>query len=440
MLRNLLIISLLVTIAGASTLGWLIYEEYERDKFSESCRLRYGTGPSGYVVDYSKWLQLPESERGKNPWADSDPKKIRTEQHERLIAHVDRLAKLEPEMYSLADILYGDNWKWKLSKYQEQQEKNKSLFSTVVVLCGTGVSLVVILSVSCIIRYLIHRKDKISARQIELAAEQKQPEQQRVPITTALKTNSFNNQWMLEEENVDKGSGKENKAGEKCQNLYTDAESVQAEEYCGKAELPEAAEQNETDQREFEQNCINSYENLKDKAGNIDSQIKQTSKETIDQESNNPQVLDKTLSRLTEEISAIRQYAGEQQDRVKKLAEGYDWKIIRSFGLRVIRCTDNLERRITMLNEDEDAQKHLEEIRDELIFSLESSGLERYEPEINSDYRGQEKTAEAIKEKQPSESSGLKGKIANVVRCGYKYVIDEENFKVIRTAQVKLFE
>ena len=45
----------------------------------------------------------------------------------------------------------------------------------------------------------------------------------------------------------------------------------------------------------------------------------------------------------------------------------------------------------------------------------------------------------AIKEKETAESDDFKGKIAKVVRQGYRYVIDEENIKVVRTAQVKLF-
>ncbi|NQT01611.1 MAG: hypothetical protein HQ580_06290, partial [Planctomycetes bacterium] len=62
-----------------------------------------------------------------------------------------------------------------------------------------------------------------------------------------------------------------------------------------------------------------------------------------------------------------------------------------------------------------------------------------YEPEINSDYRGQEKYAEAVKEKEHCENSSQKGKIAKVIRPGYQYFINEENIKIVRSAQVKLF-
>lgn len=149
--------------------------------------------------------------------------------------------------------------------------------------------------------------------------------------------------------------------------------------------------------------------------------------------------LSSTLKNLAEQVSAIRDYAASQQDRVEKLQDGYDWGIIRTFCLRVIRCVDNVDKRITDLGKDDEATAHLEEIRDEMLFALESSGVERFEPKINSDYCGQEKLAEAVKEKQTSHKSEQAGRIAKVLRPGYRYIIDDNNFKIVRTAQVKLF-
>ena len=146
-----------------------------------------------------------------------------------------------------------------------------------------------------------------------------------------------------------------------------------------------------------------------------------------------------TLTQLTQQMEAIREYATGQQGRLEKLQDGYDWNIIKTFCLRVIRCIDNLENRISQLSEEDVRASHLKEIKDELIFALESSGVEQFEPKINSSYRGQEKFAEAIKEKESCKDSKQKGKIAKVIRPGYQYFIDEENVKVVRTAQVKLF-
>ena len=149
--------------------------------------------------------------------------------------------------------------------------------------------------------------------------------------------------------------------------------------------------------------------------------------------------LGSTLKDLAQQVSAIREYAASQQNRVEKLQDGYDWNIIRTFCLRVIRCIDNLENRVARLTDDEDTAAHLEEVRDELLFALESSGVEQFQLETNSEYRGQEKLAEAVKEKEAAQDPSHEGKIAKVIRPGYRYMIDEESFKVVRTAQVKLF-
>lgn len=149
--------------------------------------------------------------------------------------------------------------------------------------------------------------------------------------------------------------------------------------------------------------------------------------------------LGSTLKELAQQVSAIREYAASQQNRVEKLQDGYDWSIIRTFCLRVIRCIDNLENRIIRLDDDDDAAAHLDEVKDELLFALESSGIEQFRPEIHSDYRGQEKLAEAVKDKEPAGDEAEIGKIAKVIRPGYRYILDEESCKIVRTAQVKLF-
>jgi len=149
--------------------------------------------------------------------------------------------------------------------------------------------------------------------------------------------------------------------------------------------------------------------------------------------------LNGTLMELTQQVAAIREYASDQQDRVKKLQEGYDWNIIRNFCLRFIRCIDNLEDRISRQSAKSSETAHLKEVRDELLFGLESSGVERFEPEVDSQYRGQEKHAEAVKQRERCDDPDKGGKIAKVIRPGYRYFIDEQNAKIVRPATVKLF-
>ena len=123
--------------------------------------------------------------------------------------------------------------------------------------------------------------------------------------------------------------------------------------------------------------------------------------------------IDSTLEELTQQVSAIREYTAFQQNRLEKLQDGYDWNIIKNFGLRIIRCIDNLETRIDRLVEEDIDATALMEMRDELVFALESSGIEQFKPEINSDYRGQEKFAEAVKARQQCKDS-KKSRVSNI--------------------------
>lgn len=181
---------------------------------------------------------------------------------------------------------------------------------------------------------------------------------------------------------------------------------------------------------------------LKGQAEDLQKQItefKQAAQDVQQAAREQSEPLSSTLKELAQQVSAIREYAANQQGRVEKLQDGYDWGIIRTFCLRVIRCLDNLESRIAELGDGDDAIDHLEEVRDELLFALESSGVEQFRPEVNAEYKGLERSTETIKERQPTKKQEMVGKIAKVIRPGYRYMVDDESFKIVRTAQVKLF-
>ncbi len=183
-------------------------------------------------------------------------------------------------------------------------------------------------------------------------------------------------------------------------------------------------------------------DSLKEKTENLEKQMeefRQMARGVRQKTIENSEPINNTLSELAQQVSAIREYASSQQDRLSKLQDGYDWNITKTFCLRVIRCIDNLEKRISQLLKKDMDVVDLEEIRDEMLFALESSGVEQYEPELNSDYHGQEKLAEAVKGKKNCNNKNQKGKIAKIIRPGYQFFIDEENVKVVRPAQVMLY-
>jgi hypothetical protein len=154
---------------------------------------------------------------------------------------------------------------------------------------------------------------------------------------------------------------------------------------------------------------------------------------------NTSDAISKNLTDLTEQVAAIREYAAKQQQRLVKLQDGYDWNIIKNFCLRVIRCIDNLDDRIGELSANGGSVDHLLPVREELVFILESNGIERFGAKLNSDYRGQEIRVQVLNEREETEDTDLIGKIAQVIRPGYQCRVNDDYTKIVRPAQVRLY-
>jgi molecular chaperone GrpE (heat shock protein) len=254
-------------------------------------------------------------------------------------------------------------------------------------------------------------------------------------------TNSSNGEWGAQGagKGVHAGWKRDNAAVQKMSVLFSDEESERLEEPVNtKQEILSP----ETSHADADENLTRLEDSLKAQTEDIQNRMtefKQMAQHVQQTALANAKPVEQSLRELTEQVSAIREYAAHQQDHVKKLQDGYDWTIIKNFCLRIIRCIDNLENRIKRLVEQQVDTAALEEVRDELLFALESTSVEKFEPEINSDYRGQEKNTEAIREKEECDDGNLRGKIAKVLKPGYHYFIDEDNVKLVRTAQVKLY-
>jgi len=242
------------------------------------------------------------------------------------------------------------------------------------------------------------------------------------------------------------------KETERIKVLYCDEKSLDSKEQVKfddsdtgvNVELLEQLEQNirKTVSSNYHQSALKVPKSLKAQKENLEKQVsefRQTAQTVKEVSVGHSEPIKSTLAELTQQVSAIREYASYQQDRIEKLQEGYDWNIIRTFCLRVIRGIDNLENRIARLSKQDVDTTDLEEIMDELVFALESSGVEQFKPKVNSNYSGQERAAEVVKGKIHPKSPKMKGKIAEVVKPGYQYMIDDGNIKIVRTARVKLF-
>jgi hypothetical protein len=445
MSKKFLIIGLLFLSAGLAVMGWIIVSEQKQQQQREFYKNKYETEADQYIAAYYKWLELPEDERDDVPLQfggnrkDKSTTQLRIEQQERLTADIDKLATSGLKERQLANILYGENWQDEVTKYKSRKKAEHSILAGSIIVTSFGgvvtFSWIIVSSSRMLIKLRKRRKSKASQNEQEASdapfdetsqtTDQPDDKSQdpKKSLNVLLNCPTYNDEPVEEqdeeqdeevEEQVESSRVAEHKSS--IERLYMDEDSVkQAEEERAQVSHLSLAEA-------IRKRMLGSKaRQVKIKPGTLDDSFHGM------------------LEKLTEEVAAIRKYAAEQQDRVEKLQDGYDWNIIKNFCLRIIRCIDNLDSRIKKLTAQGINVGILEEIRDELVFALESSGIEQFAPETNIDYKGQERSAEAVKERVQIGDVRLSGKIAKVIRCGYRYSVDEENFKVVRAARVKLY-
>jgi len=365
---------------------------------------------------------------------------------------MDKLAAGEISAYPFANILYGENWQQEVNKYKKQKEQREFIFTGSIVCISVGGAICSCCLLICTIRLLIRAFSRLKKFFIKIIRKRKEPKDKNPGETEAEGQENSSGKRQDSQIPLTQVLGLNDTARElKAENAKREAEIalLLSDEESAKSDksLEAAIEAQKMSMTQLQDSLKGQVESLEKQVGEIrqmtaDNSLQAAAKAQSAQGTaiaEQPELINDSLTELTQQLAAIREYASHQQDRVKKLQEGYDLNIIKNFCLRIIRCLDNLESCISKQTEQDSETMHLKEVRDELLFALESSGVEQFEPAINSDYCGQERIAEAVKEKEQCDDPGLAGKIAAIIKPGYQYFIDEENVKVVRPAMVKLF-
>jgi len=497
MMRKFVILGLLLLLVGAVALKLLLAEKTKEQKQAAYYKSKHNSELSEHLKLYKQWLNTPPQERTQLPLGLDKHGKTKTkaqtlqEQHERLKADLDKLAAGEMDSFPYADILYGENWRGEVSKYIKQKEQREFVFTCSVLLMSIGggiltCSLLILIAqlvfrgISCLKKFLAHvftnRKESQGAQPAKADADvenEKQnppPNRSAVPLAQLLglkgmspktgqqtspraSSNSYGRTPAVAgTRQADEGRPYRPQKAPNIALLLTAEAAMKSDKPLTIAEgSREAGSQKalSTNTMQLANSLTRQVENLEKQvqeirqmAGdslsqkNAKSSSAQGVKQAIGEYSES---INDTLMELTQQVAAIREYASGQQGRVEKLQEGYDLNIIKNFCLRVIRCIDNVDGCIGRQSEQDSQTMYLKEVRDELLFALESSGVEQFAPEINSEYRGQERLVEAVKEKEHCDDPLLSGKIAQVIKPGYQYFVDEQNVKIVRPAMVKLF-
>ncbi len=448
--KSLIIVALIPLFAGASALMWAFDQRQKDRREIADYQSRYAEQTDDFVRQYNEWLQMPPEERQeleKLPLLlDEDGQtksreQLRREQQGRFKANVDKLLAGVVTNPSLADLLYGDNWREELTQYKQRKAFVKSVLIGSVICTSAGAMVYLVWVLLLLARFTVKTASGVKG----LAGRAHQ-------AVTKVKKEDQTDRDKETGADADEDSDGAEDAKNQQQETESDEQPGKSKQRPKIQVRPVAAEMVDRPRRtmrsltrrpektgeEKEKTGVILADEKDEKAGEkVETPVvREPVRLDLDE---SPKPIDNTLNDLTEQVSAIREYAANQQNRLEKLQDGYDWNIIRTFCLRVIRCVDNLENRIDQAKQQDSDTTALEEVRDELIFALESSGIEQFEPETDSEYRGQEKFAEAVKDKLECDDPEQSGRIANVIRPGYQYFINEEQVKVVRPAQVRLY-
>jgi len=458
--KKVVILGLVLLLVGTTMLGWVLTEKRKQQQKAAAYKSKYNLETGEYLKQYTEWFQAFPDDQSKLPFVLDENGKTKTEeqlkqeQQERLQADLGKLATGETDVYPFADILYGENWQNELNRYKKRKELSEFVFTGSIVCTSMGGTVFAWYLLLWLVRFFIRVSSGLKKLLPDVHRRQRKTKDKKQARTNAEK--DVRNQE--QKQNLNQQQSKLEKRSEGLRNLikrkpklnglekalFTKSESLSDNRNSKRAKKRLGTYSDDNAEKIAvllsDEQSAESIARIEDSLKAQTEQLEERTAQSVEQaiiEHSKP--LDSTLKDLAQQVSAIREYASCQQERVEKLQDGYDWNIVRTFCLRIIRCIDNLENRISRLSGEGAETEHFQEIKDELIFALESSGIEQYEPEINSDYRGQEKYAEAVKEKEHCDKGKQKGKIAKVIRPGYRYFINEDNIKVIRTAQVKLF-
>lgn len=375
---------------------------------------------------YEQWNRLSEQEKADTPWGTGPyggpeiQRKLKEHQEKRLLADLPELLT-EPTLPSeLGDILYGPDWRQRVHRYQQQIEFQEILSILSATLLITGA---VVLGVGLTI-WLVGVVKRRAARK----AEENSPEPVAESSEEAEKSSETPKEKEREVHLFRQRKSSEQKSPEK-----PETSILQSPAGVGSFDKETSASARASAA------AGGGLKTADQAAAAVLTESDSTDSDPILASLMAPIPVVQGLSEISEQMSAIREFAAEQQNQVKKFQDGYDWMLIKRFCLRIIRCIDNLEDRIRQFQKDNQDVSVLKDIRDEILFALESSGVEQYEPEIGLDYRGLERYAESVREKAENNDPEKSGHIAEVVRPGYQYLLNDEEVKIVRCAQVKLY-
>lgn len=148
------------------------------------------------------------------------------------------------------------------------------------------------------------------------------------------------------------------------------------------------------------------------------------------------------LKETQQVLQSLRDYTLEQQKEIRRLREGYDYTIIRTFVLRMIHALEETSEKIERSRLKGMPQPQLDDLQfvyDQFICALDGSGIERFVPEVGAKFDPANPQLEPTAT-TPTDNPSTHLNISRVIKPGFRIQINEEKQQVIRPAQIEYFK
>lgn len=167
------------------------------------------------------------------------------------------------------------------------------------------------------------------------------------------------------------------------------------------------------------------------------SQLLESSQQTL---SKRLSQVEQSTSTTMELVDNVREYVSKQADETRRWQEGYDWRILKNYLMRIVSTLNEVEDQIATYRKEgkpEEFLSDLDFLKEALEIHLEEEGLMAYTPAVGS-------TLDAIRDEPRTSVVALSeeqviGTIAEVLRKGYEIDLGAET-KVVRKAQVVVYK
>ena len=149
MAKKFIILGVVLFLGGAAGLGWLALGNHISQGEAAAEKPESEPVAKQYLKQYKRYFQSTlEEQVDSAPGIDSYVKlktesQRRQEQQERLNADLQDLAAGEKDNHRSGDLLYGENWKQKVTKYKARKELTELIFSVSSATLLAGLALVI---------------------------------------------------------------------------------------------------------------------------------------------------------------------------------------------------------------------------------------------------------------------------------------------------------